>query len=490
MKRYKNGLIALLVIFSLVTHIRIGAQIEIWQELLQDEQFEHTQLAMSLVDIDSEEVLFEYNSQLSLIPASSLKVLVSYGALDMLGADYKYETKVLINGEVGQDGTLYGNLIIKGAGDPSLGSPVEENVLSIDKLIESIIIKLAKIGVSCIDGDILVDDSIFDSSAIHDSWSWDDIANYYASGTFGFNIHENLYYLHFGRSEKSNTLTTINKILPSGLNLSFTNLVTTGDKGSGDNAYIYGDPYENRRIIKGTIPPGKGEFKIKGAIPSPSLFFREKLVGRMNDEGIKCNIIDSKDYKVVGEQQQERTICTFISPPLSQLVRRANFESNNLYSETFLKTLAVDSQENPTGFSDGVNIMTSWLSKINLDSSSLNYLDGSGLSVKNRVSTDFLSRFIAKIMTDQSSFEDKLSYLPEAGKEGSVRYFLRGKKDMVGKVFLKSGSMGSVVSYTGVIIGKSGRKLAISLIANGHLFSNRIVRSEFEKVIEEVFKKY
>ena len=131
-------------------------------------------------------------------------------------------------------------------------------------------------------------------------------------------------------------ISLINPYIPG---LEITNHVRTGPKNSGDNAYLYGDPNALLRWVEGTIPPGNGSFTIKGAIPAPPSVFAYRVYEALMSAGIgargygvKRNIADS------GWQE----IGVLTSPLLTDLVRFANIESNNLYCDAFLKTLKRD----------------------------------------------------------------------------------------------------------------------------------------------------
>jgi len=451
-------------------------------DLLNSGHLSNAQVSLSVIDLSDNAELISHNEDVLMLPASSLKVITTLSTLRTLGEDYRYETKLGYRGSLLSDGTLLGDVILTGSGDPSLASP-DENVLSLDDLLADIISSIQAAGISCITGTVYVDGSIFEAEGIHDTWPWDDLTNYYASGAYGFNFYENSYDLYYKTSSSPGQLAEIIKMYPVIPFESFRSLVKSGKKGSGDNAYIYGDPYGYDRYVKGTIPPGRDTFTIHGAIPNPDIMFSELLINQLEYQNIRVDRIPSS------EGGEYKYIKTYQSPSLEELVRRANYESNNTYCEAFLKTIGINQANSGVTFEDGIAEVNSILESLDLDVSSLNMQDGSGLSIKNRVSASFFTSFIQAIVKTES-IAYVLNYLPSIGQaETTLRRFMVNAESK-GNAWLKSGSMGGVQSYTGIIKTKYGKHLAISLISNGHNVGNSKIRRAFAQIIDQIYLQY
>ena len=452
---------------------------------IDDEVFDHAQLGIHVIDVSSMKSVLSWNGDIALIPASSLKVVTTLSALSILGADYQYNTEVYYTGEISADGILYGNLVVRGAGDPSLGSPDGKGD-SEEQVFERIIGQLHSKGVTCIEGDIICDISLFDTQSIHDSWPWDDLCNYYASGASALNFHENYYTISFKRKPISGAPTEILEIFPEVDQLTIENEVSTGLPGSGDNAYLFGDPYAYERVVRGTIPPGSSIFKIKGAIPNPPEYFLKSLKSALDKNGMGSNTVKVENG-LLNVVPSKVSLLNFKSPRLRDLVQKTNFESNNLYSESIYKTLGSLSHKSAS-FDDALSEVENHLHAIGMDIKELQMKDGSGLSPFNRVTPHFLSLFIAHKI--KSLGLNELKYvIPKAGKEGSVRNFLKGKK-AEGSVWLKSGSISGVLSYTGFIITAKGNCVSVCLNVNGYTAESRKVKMVMEEIIEQIFLSY
>ena len=118
-------------------------------------------------------------------------------ALDKLGSDFQINTFIEFDGEIKPNGELTGNLFIRGEGDPTLGSTEMEGVLPYDTLFQVWVDKLKEKGITKIKGDIIADDSYLDYMPLPGGWAWDDMGNYYAAGTSGLCLNENMYHLFF-----------------------------------------------------------------------------------------------------------------------------------------------------------------------------------------------------------------------------------------------------------------------------------------------------
>lgn len=154
-------------------------------------------MSFSLLEKNSGSIIATYNPNTSLVPASSLKILTCAYGLKLLGADFKFKTELQTIGAVDAEGTLKGTLILKGYGDPTLGSILTVGSIPLAGVLSEFVSALKAKGIKKIDGQVYGDASFLSSEGIYDTWSWYDLGNYYATGIYGLNIHDNLYKLNF-----------------------------------------------------------------------------------------------------------------------------------------------------------------------------------------------------------------------------------------------------------------------------------------------------
>ncbi len=451
--------------------------------VLDSRELSHTSVSITVLDLESGEMLASVRPKKSLTPASSLKVITSLTALDVLGEEYQYSTKVGYEGSLDVDGTLKGDLIIYGSGDPTLGSTKFPGHPNFEQVLDEIIGAVKKAGISCIEGNIIADESIFNSFPISPSWQWNDLGNYYASGAWGININENQYTIYFDGRTVVGRRPRLKSYYPAVPDLSFSNELAVDSAGTGDNAYIFGGPYNYTKRIVGTIPAGEGVFSIKGSIPDPPYFlayhvFKELERSKIAAEGFKVNFDLSKKIP-------ERTIIhEFRSPALADIVKRNNLESNNLYSEALLKTLGLKVRRTGSG-QLGISAIKRYLRKLDVDYGGLNMEDGSGLSARNYVTSYTLAEFLRKYAL-KNGIDQATLYLPRGGVSGTIRSMF-AKSEASGKIWAKSGSMKDIMSYTGYVKAKSGQWRSFSIMFNAYNVHNKTIRTKMEKLMKEIY---
>ena len=438
--------------------------------------FRHAQLGYAIKKISNSKEVIGLNQKVKMIPASSLKLITTLSAVKLLGKDYTYKTKLYHTGTLNYDGTLEGDILIVASGDPTLASPAFKGVKSLPQLIDEITNKIRKAGINCIEGSIKVDNSIFEHEGPEDGWQFNDIANYYGAGAWSFNIHENLFSICFDTNDKIGKVANVVSTDPQMEDLIFDNKVRIAGSYTGDNAYVYGSVHGAKREIRGTVPQTKGSFRIKAALPNPSAFFCRLLHDNLlnNDISIHNELISSVSKKLISD---------IPSPPLERIAYMCNKESNNLYAESLLKTVAVNN--NLTGNAkNGIKQIIKLLESYKIDKNQIDIKDGSGLSRSNYISPESMASFLSAISKDLGSqFIRKL--ISQPGEKGTLQNIMKGKSNM-NKFWIKTGSMGNIQTYSGYMEGKSGELYSFCLMCNGSSASNSSIRRAFDTYLSEM----
>ena len=467
----KNFLILFLMLtcissFSQSVSEKISAS---FQRFEQDSQLRHAVISLYVVDAKTGQPVFDKNSQVGLAPGSCQKLFTSAAALELLGHDYRYKTEIGYDGKI-EDLELKGNLHIVGSGDPTLGS-WRWNQTKEETVLNEIINSLKQFHISKILGDVLLDDSKFSIQPIPDGWIWADIGNYYGAGSWGINWHENQYdmILQSGSTVGSNAFitTTDQSMMGSGL----VNQLKTGEKGSGDNAYIYLPPYSALAFTEGTVPLGESNFTISGAIPNAPAYFSGILRKRFENNGIRVY----KGYETNVDRLIEKRIWpsaqsvlfTHYSPTLDSINYWFLQKSINLYGEAFVKTIAFVK----SGFGStekGIDLLKDFWISHGIEASAINITDGSGLSPQNRVTTDALIKVLQYAKT-RPWFNSFYKALPE----------INGTK-------MKSGSIGGAKSFAGYQTSSDGREYIFAIIVNNYDGSSQEIVHKMWKVLDQL----
>ncbi len=429
-------------------------------ELEKDKQFTHAIISLCVADGKTGKSVFEKNAQLGLAPASCQKIVTSAAAFELLGKDYQYKTPVKIYRSPDSI-----RLFIEGSGDPTLGS-VRWDQTRMAVVYKNIHSALKKKNISILGSGIIILENKFDHQPVPDGWVWQDIGNYYGAGARAFNWNENQYDLILRSGNYEADQTTVISFDPSSAKMPLSNYITTGKKGSGDQAYIYAAPNGNSAFATGTIPPSQSRFVISGSMPDPSKVFNSGLRNYLNENGIKINEADNLGFLLQGRDPALfETVYTIVSPSLDSINYWFLKKSVNLFGEAFVKTIAY--KKSGIGSTDtGIVIIKDLWSKKGIESSALNIIDGSGLSPANRVTTYALVKIMqyAKSQPWFDSFKDALP--------------------VMNGIKMKDGYITGVRSYTGFIKSKNGAEFSFSFIVNNFDGNPSTVREKMWKVLD------
>lgn len=448
------------------------------EQLAASPQLEHGLAGIAVIDVATGKTVASTNGKLSIKPASNLKVLTTGTALALLGPDYRFETRLEYDGTIGPQGVLEGHLYLYGEGDPTLGSPLHEEASSRKALLEAWRMAIQKAGIREIRGQIIGDASLFGDQAYIPTWQWEDMGNYYAAGAWSLNWHENLHYLRFQQAQegKPPQLKGTEPFVPG---LSFTNSVVSGSPGSGDNAYIFGAPYQYERYVRGSIPAGHGEFTIKGALPNPPLLAAQELEQELR----KIGVVTKGAAAIFNPKQGQRKVLhRHQSPTLAAIVMQANQKSVNLYCEVLLRAIGWRKGAAPTPEA-GIKAMQEYWEGRGLDWGGVALDDGSGLSEANTVTANFLAAFMRKMaLGPEGVYEAFLASLPLAGRTGSLKNTLKGTA-AEGRLYAKTGTLERVRGLTGYTRSSSGALLAFSVIVNNYEGPGWEIRKAMERFL-------
>jgi len=454
-------------------------------KILVSDFYKYSNLGISVRDVASGLVIGQVEKDKMLVPASCLKLITTLAGRQILGPGFRYETKISHSGNIDSDGTLKGNIYVEGSGDPTFGSDRIKGNFNGDDLFRKIIMDIKAYGISCVEGDIIADESVFNSFPISPSWQWNDLGNYYAAGAWGLNVDENEYSIYFHRNGPIGGPTRIAYFKPFVPNLQLENEVTIDDADSGDNAYIFGGPYHYGKRVVGTIPQGKNLFVVKGSLPDPPLYFSYRLLKELekNDMGGHNH---KTQYRPDKNSSNRKQIISYFSSPLDEIIKLANDRSINIYCESILKTIGLRKRNAGSG-KEGIAAIKDLMVAKNLDTRALHMEDGSGLSARNLLSPDFLTSFLCNYIKDKN-INEITALLPRAGLEGTVKSMLTNSPAK-GNMWVKSGSMDKILTYSGYCKAASGRFVAFSVFLNASTAKKKNEnKAELEKILDVIYR--
>lgn len=474
-----NGLTA--VLLSAVTATSLCGQEKALDAMLADTTLTGTSYSICYADAVTGEVIFSYDADRNLASASVMKLYPTSVSLSLLGSEYRFATEIYMTGRFNKrKGVLDGDVVIRGGGDPSLGSEYFKDHYG--DVTAGWVSALSAAGLRRVKGHVAASQSIYDRNPAPGGWSWGDLGNYYGAGVYDINFNDNEYNIYItGFSEGSPAV--IDSVEQYGRDIHITSYLTSS--GKSDNGDVYCAPYSNTAWITGSVP-ADSSFFLKASMPDPPLTLVRFLDDAMRDAGIKIDGSPSASRVTLGSEGMT-PVCVTLSPTLGEIIKVTNHESVNLYAEQLRKHLgyAIGGEGS---FSAGSDVIYSFLDSIGCEPYEARMLDGSGLSPNNNISALMTVRLLVHMYNgkDSSVF---ISTLPAAGVSGTMKNYFRNDV-FKGRVVAKTGSIGSVRSFAGYVTTASGRRLAFTMIANGFTVPWRWVTDAMERITEEVILAY
>ncbi|MES2332431.1 MAG: D-alanyl-D-alanine carboxypeptidase/D-alanyl-D-alanine-endopeptidase [Bacteroidota bacterium] len=411
-------------------------------KLQLDSQMKHAILGLCIVKSETGEKVFELNAQTGLAPASCQKTITSAAAMELLGPAYRYQTILGYDGTI-NGGSLKGNLLVIGSGDPSLGSWRFDSTKD-DKQLIRMLGLIKQNGISKIEGAIIGHNGKWEHDIIPGGWIWDDMGNYYGAGHTAINWHENQYDLVLRSGANIGDKVSIVETRPKLYEVNLQSQVLSAAKGTGDRANVYLSPYASNGFVRGTIPVDEKAFVISGSFPDPSLQMLATLESKLDSAGMKPQSFAVSNREEIPAYQK---IGTLYSPSLDSMNYFFMKRSINFYGEALVKTIAFE--KTGVGSTDkGIALVKDFWKERGIDPSALHILDGSGLSPQNRVTVDALVK-VLQYAKSRPWFNYYYDALP-----------------VFNQMKLKSGTIGGAKSFAGYHTAKDGTAYTVAIIVN------------------------
>ncbi len=412
-------------------------------------------VAVYIATVDSGRPVVEQDSRRLLTPASILKSLTVATAYRLLGPEYRWTTTVAHTGAV-DCGVLRGDLIIKGGGDPTLGS---RHFKEQPSFCSSVAAALRERGITRIAGNIVIDSSCIPDPGAVSSWEVEDIPWDYGAGAYAVNYSDNTFGLNVPSMTTSipvPDLQVINETVGTGRSL-------TLSRGVGSNVLRVGGSLGKRR-----------QATLMCSMPDPGAV----LVGRLESALRSLGIVVEHEAVATSASAVPKEILAYKSPRLAEVGRSLMVRSDNLMAEATLRAISPGapldsaiSRERRFWRSQGLDLSTA---RIN---------DGSGLSRANAISAEALGTVLRIMANPRGLSTSYIDSFARVGLDGTLTSFL-AKHPRKSEFVLKSGSMGGVQCYAGYHLNpvdKSPTHVIVVMVNN--LVGSR---TELRKAIEQM----
>ncbi len=400
------------------------------------------------------ETYFSHNGEKAFIPASLSKLVTAGAVLHEFHPGHKFKTQLLSDAKV-DNGALSGNLYLKGGGDPSF---VSENMWIL-------VNELTRAGVTSVEGDIVVDDTLFDNVRFGSDRQDERVDRAYDAPVGAMSMNWNSVNVYVRPGDKvgdklkvfADVMTPYLKVrnetktVPSGRGKTVA-VERTSEKGFNGDVIV----------VTGAMAQGHPEFVVYKSIANPDLFAANNLVEFLRQRGIFV-----KGKTRAGAAPKAATVlATSESKPLAMIVADMSKWSNNYVAEMLVKNLAADAGEQPATMDGGMNRVRKYLESAGLKPADYEFINAAGFTRRNRLSPQQIGKFLEFVHADFTIFPEYLASLPIAGVDGTLRS--RMKNPPAERwVRAKTGLLNGVVGLSGFAGRSGGEIVTFAFIYNG-----------------------
>jgi len=442
------------------------------EKTLKSKGYEGGGIGIAVVDIERDSLLVGINSDSLFIPASVSKLITGALALDILGSNYQFSTKVYTSGQLDYDsGTLQGNLYIKGQGDP--GFTAERLWLLVQHLYHK--------GIRKIKGDLVLDVTFFDSVTVGPGFTNEGSSRAYAPLICPLSASFNTVAIHHRSGTKAGSPVHVD-IFPRIKGIAIkTDAKTVTGKSSGIKVVTEPLKKSTQVVVQGSMKVGDKPRYTYRKVWQTWETFGNAVEALFDEIGI------SHEGKIVsGVSPNTKPFYEFKSQPLSHYIDFLFKYSSNFAAEMIFKTIAASKNNAPGSWKHGSKIVDTWWKKHSLPGTPI-IKNGSGMGSANRISPTQTSALLSYVWKQKSYLPEYLSSLSISGVDGTLSSRFRNSK-LKGIVRAKTGTLNSIrVSSLAGYVLLPGRTLAFTV------YCNKIGKGQYdnwqiqEQILETVF---
>lgn len=444
--------------------------------LLKNRELAAAHIGICILSTETGEYLFRFNDGKAFVPASLLKLFTTAAALELLGPDFRFTTRVYLDGRIRQGGDFEGNIIIRGSGDPtwseSFGTPF-------DSVFAVWIRALDSLGITTIKGNIIADDSYFDAVRYGPGWMWDDFVMPYSPPVSALAANDNCVQLLIRPGADVGDPATVSVLNGNGM-IKIVNDVRTTAIDHTPELIPYRDFGSSTIELHGTIPlptnTSEGGLNLSVPVENPAAYVAALFRDALDRHRIRVrgSVMTATDWGEPILYSRLPVLAEYTSIPLRQILTVMNRTSHNLCAEMLLKTIAKENSGSGS-FAAGTEYVSSVLQRNGLPSEELSMSDGSGLSRLNLCTPSLVARLLWHLW--RSRFRnDVLSSLPRPGEPGTLRTRMIGTL-AERSVAAKTGTLNNVSNLAGYVTTRDGEVLSVVIMTNHLLVPESVARN-------------
>jgi len=431
-------------------------------------------IGVEIKRLDNGHIIYQNNAHQFYTPASLVKLFTATAALQFLGPDFTFDTRLFSNSVPSPTGVLTGDVLLRFSADPTLTT---------DDLT-ALITHLKALNFNTIKGNFYIDDTAFNSETYGPGWMWDELNLCYAAPVTSIIVDKNCLHATIKPSDNIGLPASLTLDQPAKGLVSLFNNTLTEKAGRSDCALHLKSSTLNSYSLSGCLPQKTAPKVLNIAIKNPRAYTK-LLIKQL----LKAQHIDLqgpiKFQKLAPGYQQ---LAVHHSQPLKQLLTEMLKHSDNLIAGALHKTLGAKYFHKPGGWENGTQAIEKILApKTQIAFQKTRLKDGAGLSRYNLITPHKIDQLLDYLYHTPALNSVLLPALPIAGVDGTLEHRMQHKKAF-GRVRAKTGTMTGVSTLAGYTHSQNHIPLSFVIMANGFIVPEHKVQALEDKLCEWLVK--
>lgn len=412
-----------------------------------------TQVGIAAKNLTTNEIIADYQSDIFMLPASTQKVFTALAAKLSLAEDFRFQTALLTNGKV-ENSVLKGDLIARFSGDPDLTSGQLNQLLA----------QLKQQGITKIEGNLILDSTVFTSHDRGLGWVWNDLTMCFNSPPAAINIDNNCFYVDLDANQPNGQLAKVNVPTAYPVQVFSQAYVVEGAEANYCQLDVVVSD-NNRYQVKGCLARQAKPFGLSFAVQDPTAFGALRIQNDLKRLGIAFN----GKVQQANQPQKGKLLAEHFSKPLPELIRKMMKKSDNQIADSLFRTIANQQHNRPASFQlASLSLRNLLKTKTGLDFNNSVIADGSGLSRYNQISANTMLQALEIIAQNDKTLQLKETF-PIAGIDGTLAG--RGsltQAPLANNLIAKTGALKGVYNLAGFMQNAKGEQIAFVQFINGY----------------------